>query len=63
MLKEIYESRSKDYFNEFRKMMYDNQKEMDNVVGKLSDNSFILQQEDELRQFRDLVNELTRQFQ
>ncbi|HVT87140.1 MAG TPA: DUF4954 family protein [Chitinophagaceae bacterium] len=63
MVKEIYESRSKDYFNEFRKMMYDTQKEMDNVIGKLSDNSFILQQEEELLQFRNRVNELIKQFQ
>lgn len=63
MVKEIYESRSKDYFNEFRKMMYDTQKEMDKVIGKLSDNNFILQQEEELLQFRNRVNELIKQFQ
>jgi hypothetical protein len=62
MVKDIYESRSKDYFNEFRKMMYDTQKEMDKVIGKLSDNSFILQQEEELLQFRNRVNELIRLF-
>ncbi len=63
MVKEIYESRSKDYFSEFRKMMYDTQKEMDKVIGKLSDNAFILQQEEELLHFRNRVNELIRQFQ
>lgn len=63
MVKEIYESRSKDYFNEFRKMMYDNQKEMDQVVGKLADNKFIRQQKEELIQFRKQVKELALRFQ
>ncbi len=62
MVKEVYESRSKDYFNEFRKMMYDNSKEMDKVIGKLSDNSFIKQQEEELIQFKDQIRGLIRQF-
>jgi hypothetical protein len=37
----IYESRLKDYENPFRQMIYENQEEMDQVVGKLADNSFI----------------------
>ena len=44
MVKGIYDSREKDYSNEFRKMMYDNQEEMDQVIGKLEDNSFIQEQ-------------------
>lgn len=63
MLKEIFESRSKDYFNEFRKMMYDSQKEMESVIGKLSDNSFILQQKKEFHQFQNDVKELMNRFQ
>lgn len=35
------ESRQKDYTNPFRKMMYNNPSEMDEVIGKLSDNDFI----------------------
>lgn len=41
---EIVASRRKDYSNPFRKMMYDNQAEMDKVVGKFTDNSFVMQQ-------------------
>lgn len=45
---EIFKSRSKDYENEFRTMVYDSEDERDKVVGKLSDNAFINQQADEL---------------
>ncbi|MGF7230678.1 DUF4954 family protein [Arachidicoccus sp.] len=51
MFDEIKKSREKDYSNPFRKMMYSSQTEMDNVVGKFSDNSFIAQQEIELKRF------------
>ena len=42
-------SRQKDYTSPFRKMVYENQKEMDAVLGKLQDNAFIghLKQETE----------------
>ncbi len=43
--KGIFSSREKDYLNPFRKMVYENQAEMDQVVGKLDDNSFIKNQE------------------
>jgi hypothetical protein len=48
MVKGIYDSRAKDYTSEFRKMMYDSPKEMNAVVGKLEDNSFIKQETDNL---------------
>ena len=44
MCKGIYESREKDYTNPFRKMVYDTKKEMNKVLGKLEDNTFIQQQ-------------------
>ncbi|MCC6256728.1 MAG: DUF4954 family protein [Chitinophagaceae bacterium] len=44
MTKGIYDSREKDYSNPFRKMVYDTQKEMDSVIGKFEENSFIQQQ-------------------
>ncbi len=44
MSKGIYESRAKDYSNPFRKMVYANDAEMNQVVGRLEDNSFIQQQ-------------------
>ena len=44
MTKGIYDAREKDYSNPFRKMVYDNDAEMLNVVGKIEDNSFIQEQ-------------------
>ncbi|MBS1919586.1 MAG: DUF4954 family protein [Bacteroidetes bacterium] len=63
MVKDIYESRAKDYNNEFRSMVYNSRKEMDKVIGALSDNAFILQQQEEFGQFRNHVNELSKAFQ
>jgi hypothetical protein len=37
----ILDSRQKDHDNPFRKMMFENRQEMDEVIGKLSDNGFI----------------------
>ncbi|MDB5191408.1 MAG: hypothetical protein JWQ96_971 [Segetibacter sp.] len=59
MVKGIYTSREKDYTSAFRKMMYDTQEEMDAVVGKLEDNSFIQQQNEELQKFEEAVAALT----
>lgn len=44
MSKSIYESREKDYTNPFRKMVYDTKDEMNKVIGRIEDNSFIQQQ-------------------
>lgn len=41
---EIKKTREKDYLNPFRKMVYENEEEMKNVIGKLEDNSFITDQ-------------------
>ena len=51
----ILESRAKDYTNEFRKMAYDTQEEMNNVVGALKNNSFINQQQEELKSFTEKI--------
>ncbi|MCW3107872.1 MAG: hypothetical protein JWQ09_2378, partial [Segetibacter sp.] len=48
----IYKSRAKDYTNPFRKMPFENQEEMDAVVGKFEDNSFIKQQRAELQKYK-----------
>ncbi|MDQ6845689.1 MAG: DUF4954 family protein, partial [Bacteroidota bacterium] len=37
----IYNSRAKDYKNPFRKMVYENNQEMNKVIGRLEDNQFI----------------------
>ncbi|HMU71978.1 MAG TPA: DUF4954 family protein, partial [Ferruginibacter sp.] len=55
MCKAIFDSRAKDYNNPFRKMVYDNSKEMESVIGKLEDNSFIQQQLAELDTLKKLV--------
>ena len=51
----IYNSREKDYNNEFRKMMYSSAEEMDNVIGSLQDNSFIIQQQQALQAFKQNI--------
>ncbi|MFZ1535220.1 MAG: DUF4954 family protein [Chitinophagaceae bacterium] len=52
MTNSIYSSRAKDYQSPFRQMVYETEKEMEKVMGKLKDNSFILQQEQEMIAFR-----------
>ena len=44
MFENIYKSREKDYTSEFRRMVYDTEEEMTEVIGKLEDNVFIEQQ-------------------
>ncbi|MBC7874674.1 MAG: DUF4954 family protein [Ferruginibacter sp.] len=62
MTKGIYESRAKDYRSPFRKMVYETEKEMEKVTGKLSDNTFILQQQQEATAFTHKVNAILQQF-
>lgn len=52
MQKQVEISRSKDYTNPFRTMVYDNKKEMEKVVGRFRDDNFIAftrQQTDDYR--------------
>ncbi|MES1216681.1 MAG: DUF4954 domain-containing protein, partial [Bacteroidota bacterium] len=60
--KGIYDSRAKDYKNEFRRMVYDSREEMDKVLGKLEENSFINMQNEELKKFRKKINALIKSF-
>jgi hypothetical protein len=62
MSKGIYESRAKDYNNPFRKMVYENQDEMNAVVGKIEDNHFIQDQFKELEEFKKTVKGLVQKF-
>jgi hypothetical protein len=62
MTKAIYDSRAKDFHNDFRKMVYTSQKQMDKVLGKLDENSFIKQQADDFLQFKKQVNTLVQTF-
>lgn len=62
MVKGIYESREKDYASPFRQMAYDSQKEMEKVIGKLKDNAFIRQQQEELVQFKKQITAISKKF-
>jgi hypothetical protein len=62
MSKGIYESRAKDYNNPFRKMVYENQDEMNAVVGKIEDNHFIQEQFKELEDFKKTVKGIRQTF-
>jgi len=55
MVQHIYNSRAKDYQNTFRKMLYENDKEMEEVLGNLDDNIFIKEQETALKKFRKQI--------
>lgn len=63
MVKGIYESRAKDYENEFRQIVYESSKEMEKVIGKLKDNTFITQQQEELKLFKKQVNSIRKRFE
>jgi hypothetical protein len=62
MVKAIIDSRTKDYENEFRKMVYESKAEMEAVIGKLKDNTFIIQQQNELKQFKKQAEEVEKLF-
>lgn len=63
MVNGIKESRAKDYSNPFRKMVYETEKEMEAVTGKLSENAFIIEQLEELKATKAAVQKLIKQFQ
>jgi hypothetical protein len=63
MVKGIYTSREKDYTNPFRKMVYETTEEMEVVTGSLAENSFIQQQQEELKLVKKQVKALLKQFQ
>ena len=54
----IKATRAKDYSNEFRKMVYLNDDEMNVVIGKLDDNSFINAQQIELNKITENIYSL-----
>lgn len=62
LTKAIYESRAKDYKNPFRQMVYDTKEEMEKVIGRLEDNSFILSQKEEALRFHSKVEKLLQVF-
>jgi hypothetical protein len=58
MVKEIYDSRAKDYRNPFRKMVYETTEAMNKVIGKLEDNSFIKQEQQALEEYKAAIHQL-----
>ncbi len=60
MVSKIRESREKDYQNEFRKMVYDNEEEMKAVIGNIEDNVFINKQQADLDKYRSLVEKISK---
>jgi len=62
MCKGIYDSRAKDYTSPFRKMVYDNNEEMNKVIGRLEDNSFIQQEFGMLDEMKKQVKSVVRKY-
>ncbi|MFV0607077.1 MAG: DUF4954 family protein [Niabella sp.] len=58
----VIESKVKDYKNPYRKMVYDNDEEMDAVIGKFEDNAFIKEQKEDLEKFKITVKQLLQHF-
>lgn len=54
----IYRSRAKDYVNPYRQMVYESKEEMETVIGKLEDNSFIQHTITDLASFKKQVTEI-----
>lgn len=55
MVDGIYRSREKDYSSPFRMMVYDSPAEMNEVVGSLEDNPFILQERELLAGYKKSI--------
>jgi hypothetical protein len=58
----IYEARAKDYSNPFRKMVYETNEEMNKVMGRLEDNSFIQDQIAELDYMKKETKAILKKF-
>ncbi|GAA4324770.1 DUF4954 family protein [Flaviaesturariibacter amylovorans] len=58
MVAGIFRARAKDYENPFRKMVYETDAEMNEVIGHLDENSFIAQQREELETLRNTLARL-----
>lgn len=58
----IFDSREKDYTNPFRKSTYNTQEEMDAVVGKFSNNTFISKKKKDLEIFKNKIHSVQERF-
>lgn len=55
---EIEKSRRKDYENPFRMLTYDSEEEMEAVIGKLEDNSFLIKQLEEYQVYKQKIEKI-----
>lgn len=62
MTEGILKSREKDYTNPYRKMVYENNIEMNKVLGRLEDNSFIQSQFEGLENYKKMIVEINNTF-
>ena len=62
MTEGILKSREKDYTNPYRKMVYENNIEMNKVLGSLEDNSFIQNQFENLENYKKMIAEISNKF-
>jgi Domain of unknown function (DUF4954) len=62
MTRNIFESRAKDYQSEYRKMVYDNDEQMEKVIGSLDENVFINQQNDEFEALKSSITDIRNRF-
>ena len=53
---EAFKSREKDYYDYYRNMTYKNVLEMESVIGKLSDNEFLIQLKEETKEFVEKIH-------
>ena len=58
MTEGILKSREKDYSNAYRKMVYENNEEMNKVLGAFEDNSFVQSQFEGLENYKKMVAEI-----
>ena len=53
---EAFKSREKDYYDYYRNMTYRSSFEMEKVIGKLSDNEFLIQLKEETKEFVEKIH-------
>ena len=63
MAKGIYDSKKKDYANPYRQMVYDNNEEMNEVLGSLENNGFINSQREAFELFKTEMENLKKTLQ
>ncbi|HKH61006.1 MAG TPA: DUF4954 family protein [Flavitalea sp.] len=52
LVNQIYAARAKDYKNPFRKMVYENEEEMNKILGSIRDNGFIKHETESLSAYK-----------